>query len=320
MTTAIPTTILSGFLGAGKTTLLQHILHTQHGQKIAVIENEFGEVAIDDQLLADKATQITTLSNGCICCSSNNELAAALYKLLDAIDLGTLQFDRLLIECTGMADPGPVIRTFFSDEVLAQRFLLDGVITLVDAVHGNEQLNQFTLCKAQIGYADRLLLTKTDLAPDTQSLEKRLQQINVRAPIYKVINGQIDLQLLFHIDGFILNDQLAATTPIFSPIVAQDKTDDIKSIVINLDKDLQLEAVSNFMDALLTDYGDQMLRYKGILAIANDTRRLLFQGVQRIYSAGWDREWQTTDKRQSTLIFIGINLPEAEIRAGFAAL
>lgn len=317
---AIPATILTGFLGAGKTTLLQHILKEQHGYKIAVIENEFGEVAIDNTLLGDRATQITTLSNGCICCSSQNELSDALYDLLDALDDGLLEFDHLIIECTGMADPGPIIQTFFSSEVLAERYLLDGVITLVDAVHAMQQLDQFTIAQAQIGYADRILVTKTDINSDTEALEQRLRQINVRAPIYKAIQGQIDLAVLFNIEGFILNDQLAIHTPIFSPVVNNQQTANIQSMVVRLEKPLALAAISDCMDNLLTTYGDQILRYKGILCIADEERRLLFQGVQRLYSADWDRQWLAAEKRESVLVFIGLNLPEQEIRQEFANL
>ncbi|UYZ84592.1 GTPase [Entomomonas sp. E2T0] len=317
---AIPATILTGFLGAGKTTLLQHILKEQHGYKIAVIENEFGEVAIDNTLLGDRATQITTLSNGCICCSSQNELSDALYDLLDAVDDGLLEFDHLIIECTGMADPGPIIQTFFSSEVLGERYLLDGVITLVDAVHAMQQLDQFAIAQAQVGYADRILITKTDINPDTDLLEQRLRKINVRAPIYKVIQGQIDLTVLFNIEGFILNDQLTIATPIFSPVMANQQTNSIQSMVVRLDKPLELSGVSDFMDNLLTTYGDQILRYKGILSIANEPCRLLFQGVQKLYSADWDRDWQADEKRESVLVFIGLNLPEQEIRDGFANL
>ena len=127
----IAVTLLTGFLGAGKTTLLRHILNEQHGFKIAVIENEFGEVSVDDQLIGDRATQIKTLTNGCICCTRSNELEDALLDLLDSRDRGEIEFDRLVIECTGMADPGPIIQTFFSHEVLCERYLLDGVIALV---------------------------------------------------------------------------------------------------------------------------------------------------------------------------------------------
>ena len=172
----IAVTLLTGFLGAGKTTLLRHILNEQHGYKIAVIENEFGEVSVDDQLIGDRATQIKTLTNGCICCSRSNELEDALLDLLDNLDKGNIQFDRLVIECTGMADPGPIIQTFFSHEILCQRYLLDGVIALVDAVHADEQMNQFTIAQSQVGYADRILLTKTDVAGEAEKLRERLEQ------------------------------------------------------------------------------------------------------------------------------------------------
>ena len=141
--------------------------------KIAVIENEFGEVSVDDQLIGDRATQIKTLTNGCICCLRSNELEDALLDLLDNLDKGNIQFDRLVIECTGMADPGPIIQTFFSHEVLCQRYLLDGVIALVDAVHADEQMNQFTIAQSQVGYADRILLTKTDVAGEAEKLHER---------------------------------------------------------------------------------------------------------------------------------------------------
>lgn len=181
----------SPVLGAGKTTLLRHILNEQHGYKIAVIENEFGEVSVDDQLIGDRATQIKTLTNGCICCSRSNELEDALLDLLDNLDKGNIQFDRLVIECTGMADPGPIIQTFFSHEILCQRYLLDGVIALVDAVHADEQMNQFTIAQS-VGYADRILLTKTDVAGEVEKLRERPARINARAPVYTVTHGDID--------------------------------------------------------------------------------------------------------------------------------
>lgn len=219
----IAVTILTGFLGAGKTTLLRHILHENHGYKIAVIENEFGEVPIDNALIGDRASRITTLSNGCICCSKSNELADALLDLLDGVDQGQLEFDRLIIECTGMADPGPITQTFFSHPVIGQRFLLDGIITLVDAVHADQQLNQFTISQAQVGYADRILLTKTDVATENEALIQRLQLMNARAPVYKVTHGDVDLGVLFDIEGFVLNDKLNLATP-FSAVFRRHRT------------------------------------------------------------------------------------------------
>lgn len=318
MNQPLPVTVLTGFLGSGKTTLLSHILNAQHGYKIAVIENEFSDTAIDDQLLADKATTITTLSNGCICCSSANELADALLALLNGLDQGELDFDRLVIECTGMADPGPITQTFFSHPILCEKFLLDGIITLVDAVHAEQQLDQFHVAQAQIGYADRLLLTKTDVAGKCEPLIQRLHKINARAPIYKVLHGEIDLKQLFDIDGFTLNDQLTVSTPTFKFIPSTPNN--VNSLVIELNTPVELANISALMESLLLQFADQLLRYKGLLAIKDEERRLVFQGVQRLYSADWDRPWKAEEEKKSVLVFIGVNLPEQEIRHSFVGL
>jgi len=314
--TPIAVTLLTGFLGAGKTTLLRHILNEQHGFKIAVIENEFGEVSVDDQLIGDRATQIKTLTNGCICCTRSNELEDALLDLLDNRDNGTIHFDRLVIECTGMADPGPIIQTFFSHEILCERYLLDGVIALVDAVHADDQMNQFTIAQSQVGYADRILLTKTDVASDTEKLRERLTRINARAPIYTVIHGDIDLSQLFNTNGFMLEENVTSK-PRFHFMA--DKQNDVSSIVVELVYPVDISDVSRVMENLLLDFADKLLRYKGMLWIDGEPNRLLFQGVQRLYSADWDRPW-ADETPHSTMVFIGLALPEEEIRAAFASL
>ncbi len=314
----IAVTVLTGFLGAGKTTLLRHILHEHHEYNIAVIENEFGDVAVDDQLIGTRATEIKTLTNGCICCTRSSELEDALLDLLESLDNGKINFDRLVIECTGMADPGPIIQAFFSHDVICQRYLLDGVITLVDAVHAEQQMDQFTLAQSQVGYADRILLTKTDIAGDSRQLTERLQRINARAPIYPVINGSIDLAMLFNTRGFMLEEAVVPASRSFHFIAPQQN--EITSIVVELDYPVVLDEVSRVMEDLLLSFADNLLRYKGMLWIEGDTRRLLFQGVQRLYSADWDREWQPEELPQSKLVFIGVQLPEAAIRQAFAGL
>ncbi|VDZ84975.1 Uncharacterized GTP-binding protein YjiA [Kluyvera intermedia] len=281
-----------------------------------MIENEFGEVSVDDQLIGDRATQIKTLTNGCICCTRSNELEDALLDLLDNRDNGTIHFDRLVIECTGMADPGPIIQTFFSHEILCERYLLDGVIALVDAVHADDQMNQFTIAQSQVGYADRILLTKTDVASDTEKLRERLTRINARAPIYTVIHGDIDLSQLFNTNGFMLEENVTSK-PRFHFMA--DKQNDVSSIVVELGYPVDISDVSRVMENLLLDFADKLLRYKGMLWIDGEPNRLLFQGVQRLYSADWDRPWGD-ETPHSTMVFIGLALPEEEIRAAFASL
>ncbi|EOU9529280.1 GTPase [Cronobacter dublinensis] len=314
----VAVTLLTGFLGAGKTTLLRHILEADHGYKIAVIENEFSETPIDSELLGDRATQVKTLSNGCICCTRSQELETTLLSLLALLDSGASTFDRVIIECTGMADPGPIVQTFFSHDTLCERYLLDGVITLVDAVHAGQQMDRYALAQSQIGYADRILLTKTDIAGEDDALLARLRRINARAPVHRVVHGEVDLRLIFDTQGFMLEERIVEPAPRFH-FAAPTQTD-ITSVVVKFDYPVALDAISRVMEGLLLRFNERLLRYKGMLFIENEPRRLLFQGVQRLYSADWDREWTSDETPCSTLVFIGAHLPEEEIRAAFAAL
>ena len=316
--TPVAVTLLTGFLGAGKTTLLRHILNAQHGYQIAVIENEFGEVSVDDQLIGDRATQIKTLTNGCICCSRSNELEDALLDLLDGLDRGELHFDRLVIECTGLADPAPVAQTFFIDEELRERYLLDGIITLVDAAHADVHLTQ-TIAQAQIGFADRLLVSKTDLVDEATftALSERLTRINRRAPIRVVEHGNIDLAELLDVRGFNLNADLGGGLSL-RPVSKAPSIDRISSLVLRTDQALDIDQLSEFMNELLEEHGKQLLRYKGVLNIAGEDRRLVFQGVLKLYGFDWDTEWAEGEARESVIVFIADDLPEEKIRAGFA--
>ena len=320
MSSPIPVTILSGFLGAGKTTLLRYLLKAEHGLKIAVIENEFSDAGIDTQLLGDEPVQVMTLANGCVCCTIHTDLTKALYLLLERLDSGEIAFDRLVIECTGLADPAPVAQTFFIDEELRERYLLDGIITLVDAAHADVHLTQ-TIAQAQIGFADRLLVSKRDLVDDAtfDALCERLTRINRRAPVRVVEHGKIDLAELLDVRGFNLNADLGGGLSL-RPVQPAATVDRISSLVLRTDKPLDIDSLSTFMNQLLEDHGMQLLRYKGVLNIAGEDRRLVFQGVLKLYGFDWDTEWRADEARESVMVFIADDLPEAKIREGFAHL
>lgn len=317
----IPVTVLSGFLGAGKTTLLRHMLQAEHGLKLAVIENEYSDTPIDGQLLGSEPVEVMTLANGCVCCSIHVELEKALYLLLDKLDAGELAFDRLVIECTGLADPAPVAQTFFAEEELCERYVLDGIVTLVDAANAERHLQE-TIAQAQVGFADRILLSKTDLvdAAQVEALTQRLQRINRRAPIAVVEHGRIDLAELLDIRGFNLNADLAPGLALRPLVPAGAVPDRIATLVLKSMRPLDLDKLSAFMEGLLEDHGHSLLRYKGVLAIAGEERRMVFQGVLRLYGFDYAGEWRADEVRESVLVFIGDNLPEEAIRQGFAAL
>ncbi|MBC8641122.1 GTP-binding protein [Caballeronia sp. EK] len=354
----IPVTILTGFLGSGKTTLLKRILNEQHGMKIAVIENEFGEENIDNEILVQETNeQIIQMSNGCICCTIRGDLARALEDLANRKKAGTLDFDRVVIETTGLANPGPVAQTFFMDNTVADEFLLDAIITLVDAKHANSQLDQHEVVQRQVGFADRLFVTKSDLvsADELDALKHRLLHMNPRAAI-KVVNfGDADIKEIFDLRGFNLNSKLE----IDPDFLAEDDhdhdhahdhahdddhdhstcghdhshdhehghhhhhhahhDDKIKSFVYRSDKPFDPNRLEDFLGGILQIYGERLLRYKGVLFMKGVDRKVVFQGVHQMMGSDLAGKWMPIEKKNSKMVFIGIELPQDLITDGLDA-
>src|ERR1700752_143567 len=244
----VPVTILTGFLGSGKTTLLNRILQEDHGQRIAVIENEFGEVGIDNAIIEKSDEQIVMMNNGCICCTVRGDLIRILGSLKDKREGGKLKFDRVVIETTGMADPGPVAQTFFTDEEIGNYYLLDSIITLVDAKHAPKQLDEFHEAQEQVGFADRILMSKTDLvsADEVNSLSQRIRKMNPRAPIKAVHFGNAPLDEVLDIRGFNLN-AILELDPNFLTDIAHQHHDEVESFVFRSAKPFNGEKLEQFL-------------------------------------------------------------------------
>lgn len=330
----IPATILTGFLGSGKTTLLKRVLAEAHGQKIAVIENEFGEENIDsDILVSDTTEQIIQMSNGCICCSIREDLRTTLQDLAAKKRRGELDFDRVVIETTGVADPGPVAQTFFMDDEIAESYLLDSILTLVDAKHAAGQLDDRQEARRQIGFADQIFVSKADLvsAPELEALMHRIRHMNPRAPQRAVHFGEVALSEVFDLRGFNLNTKLEID-PDFLKEDGHDHDhdhdahcdhpshahadghhhshdDDVKSFVFRSERAFDPAKLEDFLGAIVNIYGPRMLRYKGVLHMQGTERKVIFQGVHQLMGSDLGPQWQEQEQRMSKMVFIGIDLP-----------
>ncbi|HXN16407.1 MAG TPA: GTP-binding protein [Usitatibacter sp.] len=316
----IPVTILTGFLGAGKTTLLNRILSEQHGERIAVIENEFGEAGIDNDILVrDNEEQIVEMNNGCVCCTVRGDLVRILDDLGKKRRRGELSFERVIIETTGLANPGPVAQTFFMDEAIHNQFLLDAVVTVVDAKHGQQQLQDNAEARAQVGFADRILVSKTDLVGEEQTRElmQRLRQMNPRAHQKKVHFGETDLKEILDIRGFNLN-AILEIAPDFLTAGEHQHDDDVQSFVWKDARPLHMEKIETFLSLMVQNYGPDLLRYKGVLNIQGEERRMIFQGVHMLMGGTPGKPWAPNEARESVMVFIGRKLPRQLFEEGLA--
>ena len=338
----IPATILTGFLGSGKTTLLKRVLSEAHGQKIAVIENEFGEENIDnDILVSDTNEQIIQMSNGCICCTIREDLRATLQLLAAKKRQGLLDFERVVIETTGLADPGPVAQTFFMDDEVAESFLLDSILTLVDAKHANQQLDDRQEARRQIGFADQIFISKADLVDPAavEELKHRIKHMNPRAPQKVVHFGEVALSEVFDLRGFNLNAKLDIDPDFLKPEGAHDHghddhehcghdhvhgehcnhhghahhhahDDDVKSFVFKSERAFDPAKLEDFLGAIVNIYGPRMLRYKGVLYMKGTEKKVIFQGVHQLMGSDLGPAWAAGETRMSKMVFIGIDLPK----------
>jgi G3E family GTPase len=321
-------TILGGFLGAGKTTLINCLLRQNKDEKIGIIENEFGKVNIDTSLISG-AVNIVELTNGCICCSIRGELTTALRGLANKIDSGELAIDRFIIETTGLADPAPIIQTFFVDETIREKFVLDAVVTLADAKHIQNQLDNNRVAASQIGFADRIILTKADLIDDTQkaAVLERLNTINKKAQIWQANKGVLPKEKWIGINAFELNENLERqegfyqaqkTNMKFTRFTLSKPTsydDSINSFVLE-GGELDFAKTDTFLEELIEVHGNDMLRYKGILAIKNEPNRFIVQGVHKVAGFDLGAAWGD-DEHKSLIVIIGRDLPREEIQAKF---
>jgi len=316
----IPVTILTGFLGSGKTTLLNYILKQPHGHRIAVIENEFGEAGIDNELLLqEQGEQIIEMNNGCICCTVRGDLVRILGELAVKRKAGTVNFDRVVIETTGLADPAPVAQTFFVDEDVVQNYMLDAIITLVDAKHAQLQLDEHHEAQEQVGFADHILLTKTDLVTPSegQALRQRLVRMNPRASMAESCKGVASLAQILDIRGFNLN-AILNIEPDFLSNVEHEHDDDITSFVFRETRPMNLEKIEDFLSAIVQVHGASLMRYKGILNIHGVEQRVVFQGVHMLMGSDLGTPWAKGEARESKMVFIGKDMPREVLEKGFS--
>jgi G3E family GTPase len=335
----IPVTVLTGYLGAGKTTLLNRILSEPHGKKFAVIVNEFGEIGIDNELVVNADEEVFEMNNGCICCTVRGDLV----RIIDGLMRRKGKFDAIIVETTGLADPAPVAQTFFMDEAVGAKTKLDAVVTVADAKWLKDRLKDAPEAKNQIAFADVILLNKTDLVTPAElsEIEARIRAINPYARLHRTERAKIDIAEVLGRNAFDL-DRILDIEPAF--LEAEEAhsheglhehehghdhghhhhgglkhyhDEDMQSVALKTDKPLNADKFFPWVQDLVATDGPAILRCKGILSFKDDPERFVFQGVHMILDGDHQRAWKEGEARSSRIVFIGRNLPEEKIRAGF---
>ena len=309
----IPVTVLTGYLGAGKTTLLNRILTENHGKRIAVIENEFGELGIDNDLVLNADEEIFEMNNGCICCTVRGDLIRILGNLMRRRD----RFDHILIETTGLADPAPVIQTFFADDEMREASALDALVTVVDAAHVGLHIDDSPECQEQIAFADVVLLNKTDLVSEEEAdaIERKITSINRVARIVRTRQCDVPIDQVVGIGAFDLSRALEVD-PDFLSEEAHEHDATVGSIGLEIEGDMDECKLETWMQKLLQERGVDIFRMKGIMSVHGKDEQLVLQGVHMLLDGALGRAWNGSP-RKSRLVFIGRNLDRTELEQGF---